>query len=70
MKSNKRTKAARGDRSGSGKTACPETRTGTIQDFIGMLARKTNKIATIEEINEAAALGWAGKVQIRDDSVD
>ena len=69
MKSNKRTKAARGGRSGSGKTAS-KTRTGTIQDFIGMLARKTNKIATIEEINEAAALGWAGKVQIRDDSVD
>ena len=69
MKSNKRTKAARGVRSGSRKTAS-KTRTGTIHDFIGMLARKTNRIATIEEINEAAALGWAGKVQIRDDSLD
>ncbi len=69
MKSNKRTKAARGARSGSRKTA-PKTRTGTIHDFIGMLARKTKKIATIEEINEAAALGWAGKVQTRDDPQD
>jgi bifunctional DNA-binding transcriptional regulator/antitoxin component of YhaV-PrlF toxin-antitoxin module len=34
--------------------------TGKIESFIGMLAGKTKKIATIEEINEAAAAGWAG----------
>jgi hypothetical protein len=33
---------------------------GTIEDFIGRLAGKTKKVATIEEINEAAANGWAG----------
>ncbi len=36
--------------------------TGKIEDFIGRLAGKTKKVATIEEINEAAANGWAGKV--------
>ena len=36
--------------------------TGTIDDFIGMLAGRTTKVATIEEINEAAALGWAGLI--------
>ena len=35
-------------------------RSGTIEDFIGRLAGKTKKVATIEEINEAAAQGWAG----------
>ena len=35
-------------------------RSGTIEDFIGRLAGKTKKVATIEEINEAAANGWAG----------
>ena len=34
---------------------------GTIAGFIGSLAGKTAKVATIEEINEAAALGWAGE---------
>ena len=32
---------------------------GTINGFLGLLAGKTNKIATIEEMNEAAAQGWA-----------
>ncbi len=32
-----------------------------IAGFIGLLAGKTQKIATIEEINEAALQGWAGK---------
>ncbi len=36
--------------------------TGNIESFIGMLAGKTKKVATIEEINEAAAAGWAGRV--------
>ena len=35
---------------------------GTITGFLGVLAGKTRKIATIEEINEAAAAGWAGEV--------
>jgi len=35
--------------------------TGTIGDFVGLLAGKTKKVATIEEINEATAQGWAGK---------
>jgi bifunctional DNA-binding transcriptional regulator/antitoxin component of YhaV-PrlF toxin-antitoxin module len=34
---------------------------GKIQDFFGVLAGKTKKVATIEEMNEAAAAGWAGK---------
>jgi len=34
---------------------------GTIEDFVGVLSGKTKKIATIEEMNEAAACGWAGK---------
>ncbi len=35
--------------------------TGTIDSFIGLLAGRTKKVATIEEISEAAAQGWAGK---------
>lgn len=35
--------------------------TGTIDGFLGLLAGKTKKVATLEEINEAAASGWAGK---------
>jgi antitoxin PrlF len=34
---------------------------GTIDGFLGLLAGKTKKIATLDEINEAAASGWAGK---------
>jgi bifunctional DNA-binding transcriptional regulator/antitoxin component of YhaV-PrlF toxin-antitoxin module len=37
--------------------------TGRIEDFFGVLAGKTKKVATIEEINEAAARGWAGRVR-------
>lgn len=37
---------------------------GKIADFFGVLAGKTRKIATIEEMNEAAARGWAGKVRV------
>ncbi len=33
--------------------------TGSIDDFLGLLAGKTKRIATIEEINEATAAGWA-----------
>ena len=35
--------------------------TGTIGEFVGLLAGRTRKVATVEEINEAAARGWAGK---------
>ena len=35
--------------------------TGTIAGFVGLLAGRTTKIATIEEMNAATALGWAGK---------
>ncbi len=34
---------------------------GTIEGFIGLLAGRTKKVATIDEINEATAQGWAGK---------
>ena len=34
---------------------------GTIDGFLGILAGKTKKIATLEEIGEAAAAGWAGR---------
>lgn len=33
---------------------------GNIESLIGMLAGKTKRVMTIEEINEAAASGWAG----------
>ena len=36
---------------------------GSIDSFIGMLKGKSAKRATIEEINEAAASGWAGKAR-------
>lgn len=34
---------------------------GSVDGFIGLLAGKTRKVATIEEMNEAAANGWAGR---------
>jgi hypothetical protein len=34
---------------------------GTIDGFVGLLAGRTKKVATIEELNEATAQGWAGK---------
>lgn len=37
--------------------------TGSIESFFGILAGKTKVKATIEEINEAIADGWAGKVK-------
>ncbi len=37
---------------------------GKIQDFFGVLAGKTKKVATIEEMNEAAAEGWAGRIKM------
>lgn len=34
---------------------------GTIEDFFGCLKRPGGRSLTIEQINEAAAEGWAGK---------
>jgi len=34
---------------------------GKIDGFVGLLAGKSRKKATIEEINKAAAAGWAGR---------
>ena len=36
-------------------------RTKKIDSFLGFLAGRTKKTATIEEINEAAEAGWTGK---------
>ena len=35
--------------------------TGSIEGFLGLLAGRTRKVATIEEIDAASAQGWAGK---------
>ena len=35
--------------------------TGKIDNFLGLLARKTRKVATVEEMSEAAAEGWSRK---------
>jgi antitoxin PrlF len=34
---------------------------GKIDSFLGLLAGKTKRVATLDEINEAAASGWAGQ---------
>jgi bifunctional DNA-binding transcriptional regulator/antitoxin component of YhaV-PrlF toxin-antitoxin module len=34
---------------------------GKIDDFLGLLAGRTSKVATLEEIGAAAAAGWAGQ---------
>lgn len=36
---------------------------GKIGGFLGLLAGKTDKVATIEEIKEATEEGWAGLVK-------
>jgi AbrB family looped-hinge helix DNA binding protein len=33
---------------------------GSIDDVIGLLAKRSKKIATLDEINTAAAKGWSG----------
>lgn len=35
--------------------------TGTVDGFLGLLAGKTSKIATLDEIEVAAARGWTGE---------
>lgn len=39
---------------------------GSWDEFYGLLAGKTDKVATIEEMNEAIAKGWAGLHEDRD----
>jgi bifunctional DNA-binding transcriptional regulator/antitoxin component of YhaV-PrlF toxin-antitoxin module len=39
----------------------PAGQTGSIDDFIGSLEQKGGPRLTIEQINEAAAQGWAGE---------
>ncbi|GAB4060983.1 AbrB/MazE/SpoVT family DNA-binding domain-containing protein [Uliginosibacterium sediminicola] len=34
---------------------------GSIDGFVGLLAGKTTKVATIEEIHDATAQGWSAK---------
>ncbi len=34
---------------------------GTVDGFLGLLAGKTSKVATLEEIEKTAAGGWAGE---------
>ena len=34
---------------------------GTIEGFVGLLAGRTKKVATLEEIDAASANAWAGK---------
>ena len=34
---------------------------GSIEGFIGLPAGRSPKVATLQEINEAAAQGWAGR---------
>lgn len=38
---------------------------GRIDSFVGLLAGKTAKVATIDDMNEAAASGWAGRKKRR-----
>lgn len=35
--------------------------TGSMDSFVGVLAGRSKKVATIEEISDAAARGWAGR---------
>jgi bifunctional DNA-binding transcriptional regulator/antitoxin component of YhaV-PrlF toxin-antitoxin module len=39
-----------------------EKPSGSIEDFIGFLSQEGSPRLTIEEINEIAADGWAGKL--------
>lgn len=47
----------------NGQVALRAQPTGTMADFIGILAGKTTKVATLEEIEEATQMGWAGEIQ-------
>ena len=34
---------------------------GSIEDFVGLLSRRTKKDATLKEVGDATAQGWAGQ---------
>jgi len=34
---------------------------GTVAGFVGLLAGRSPKVATLQELDEAMAQGWAGK---------
>lgn len=40
-----------------------QTQDDALEEFIGCLAGKTDKVLTVEEMNEIAAAGWAGEYQ-------
>ncbi|MES2128297.1 MAG: AbrB/MazE/SpoVT family DNA-binding domain-containing protein [Pseudomonadota bacterium] len=46
------------DAKGMLKAAQPEA---TIGGFVGLLAGRTKKVATLDEIGEASARGWSGE---------
>ncbi len=45
-----------------GLTVRAARRTGTIDDFIGLFTSKSDRVISIEEMNEIAAAGWAGEL--------
>jgi len=50
------------DKLADGRVALRAARpSGAIDGFLGVLAGKTDKVATLDEIDEAAAVGWAGE---------
>ena len=66
MTANRR-KGSKVYRAGNPESGSPRTgsqRTGSISDFIGCLAGKTTKVATLEEIQQAIEDGWAGLVAV------
>ena len=48
--------------------AAEQEPTGSIENFIGMLVCTDMPIPTIEEINEAAAAGWASAMDYEKDN--
>ena len=40
-----------------------QTQDDALEAFIGCLAGKSDKVLTVEEMNEIAAAGWAGEYQ-------
>ena len=45
---------------GRGMLRAPRPRQ-TMEGFVGLLAGRTKKVATMDEMNEAVAQAWAGK---------
>lgn len=42
--------------------AAGQEKKGSWEDILGLMADKTDKVATIEEMNEAIRKGWAGQL--------